>query len=299
VPTGSKSNLLPEVGERDVNGRKLRPQCEECQAAGKERVPHGKFHSAKALAAESARIASAHRDAHATAGARGSGGSPAGLVIDERAAAVAKRQAEAHLAAAQRAQEVEEAVNAPVPFEAELRLDQEQLAKRQRPRRGYALDTEEGWWREADIVEAVGTGHFTAKFDNHQPPSESGISPQRIVADGDKLFVTWEDAADYMEVRISFALSPFLAVACRGCSFVPDAVSSCAPQESIIEATVDVRDQVVLHLVNPSPQADAWEGESFILNLNHTRRSRWSAQPTAWAHSVPALKARLDAMASE
>ena len=75
--------------------------------------------------------------------------------------------------------------------------------------------------------------------------------------------------------------------------------SSTCLQENIVEVEVDVRDGVVLHMVNPNPPVDTWRSDSLVLNLNHQRRSVFSTQPTAWGHSTTALMERLDAMAVE
>ena len=208
---------MPDNGERcPCTGRKLRPQCEECK--DEDRVAYGRNVQAVVAQSESARNASAHRDAHAAAGnatADAASDAQASGMPSAQAMAAAQARAQAHLAAARRAEQVRAAVNAPVPLQRELQLDQAELAKRRKPRRGYALDPSAGWWYEGDITEAVGTGSFKAKYDSHDPSSESGIPPERIVKDGDKLFVTWDRAVDYMEVR-TFSLHSFL------CSFAPN-----------------------------------------------------------------------------
>ena len=66
-----------------------------------------------------------------------------------------------------------------VPMQAEIVEGQEQLAKRQRPRRGYCLDVERGAWYEGNVYEQVGTSNFKMQYDGPYQ-NELNIPPHRL-----------------------------------------------------------------------------------------------------------------------
>ena len=121
-------------------------------------------------------------------------------MIDPRAAAAAKAAADAHLVANRRAAERESAEAAPVPMEEDLAADRAELAKRQRKRRGYCLDLAQSQWYEGDVEMTPGAGTFVMKYDDY--PVERGVPAERIVADGDNVFVTWEEPSQVEDVRL-------------------------------------------------------------------------------------------------
>jgi hypothetical protein len=231
-------------------------------------VPYGRARSATAAAARSAAIGSAHVGAHASASAR-----PVedDVVIDAAAAVAAKKMAEAHVAAQARAEVDASSLNRPVPMQTEIEEGQEQLAKRQRPRRGYCLDVERGAWYEGNVYEQVGSGNFKMQYDGPYQ-TELNIPPHRLVADTDSLHVTWESPED------------------------PDA-------ELVFKCEVSIRDfngeKDVVFLVNPHPtwEVDEATGDAleYTLMLN-PRTARQRENQPQWAHSREALIEKLAAL---
>ena len=181
--------MMPNLGEREgATGKKLRPQCESCK---QDRVPFGKAVNATAIAQRKARIGSRHVAAHASASAQSM---DEDVVIDHAAAAAAKKAAEVHAAAAAKAQADEAALGAAVPMQAQIQDGQEQLAKRQKPRRGYCLDVGVGGWYEGNVSEEVGVGTYKMNHDHYEAAAH--VPRHRIVADEDILFITYEEVAD-------------------------------------------------------------------------------------------------------
>ena len=115
----------------------------------------------------------------------------------------------------------------------------------------------------------AGSETSTVKFDRYD--TETGVDSDRIVADCDKIFVTWEEPAD------------------------PN-------MDLIYEATVDVRSigetKDVVMLTRPKPDWELAENgidqEEYVLNLNNAEGDN---QPTAWAHTRDALEGKLAALA--
>ena len=104
------------------------------------------------------------------------------------------------MAANRRVAERESAEATPVPMEEGLVADRAELAKRQRKRRGYCLDLAQSQWYEGDVEMTPGAGTFVMKYDDY--PVERGVPVERIVADGDKVFVTWEEPSQVEDVRL-------------------------------------------------------------------------------------------------
>lgn len=162
--------------------------------------------------------------------------------------------------------------NAMVPMQVEIEEGQRELAKRLKPRRGYCLDTENGGWYEGNVSEKVGTGKYKMNHDNyatvHQVPAD------HIVADGDVLFITYEEAADPD----------------------PDLIFQCE-----VSLRDDGTEKDVVCLVNPQPQ---WEVDElgvvkeYTLLLNPRTQRQREAQPH-FAHSREALDEKLAAVAAE
>jgi len=192
-------------------------------------------------------------------------------VIDEAAAANAKKAAEAHAAAAARAAEQDAALGARVPMHTEIEAGQEQLAKRLRPRRGYCLDVANGGWYEGNVSEEVGVGTFKMNHDNYAAVEH--VPAHQIVADGDILFVTYDEVEDVD----------------------PERIFRC-------EVSIrDVRQKDVIFIINPEPEwerDDAGELEEFIVNLNARTPQQREGQPSAWAHSRTALEEKCAALAA-
>jgi hypothetical protein len=134
VHCGSGDDMMPDKGERrEDTGQKLRPQCHAC--GDKEQVPHGRKHQAIAAASDAAIAATGHRSMHASAAAAAREGG--GVSILPAAALEAQRRAAQHLAASERAAAEIVAANTPLVLEEQIADGQEELAKRQRTRRGY------------------------------------------------------------------------------------------------------------------------------------------------------------------
>ena len=259
--------MMPNLGEREgATGKKLRPQCESCK---QDRVPFGKAVNATAIAQRKARIGSRHVAAHASASAQSM---DEDVVIDHAAAAAAKKAAEVHAAAAAKAQADEAALGAAVPMQVQIQDGQEQLAKRQKPRRGYCLDVGVGGWYEGNVSEEVGVGTYKMNHDHYEAAAH--VPRHRIVADEDILFITYEEVAD------------------------PD-------PEQIFRCEVSIRDvggeKDAVCLVNPDPE---WERDEdgkvveYYITLNARTQQQRESNPH-WAHTHAALLEKLAALAAE
>ena len=232
-------------------------------------MPFGQAINATAIAQRQARIGSRHAAAHTSASAHGAG---AGIVIDEAAAAAAKKAAEVHAAAAAKAQADEAALGAVVPMQTEIEAGQEQLAKRLKPRRGYCLDVQVGGWYEGNVSEEVGVGTYKMNHDHYEAVQH--VQRHRIVADGDTLFVTYEEVAD------------------------PD-------PNQIFRCEVSIRDidgeKDAVCLINPEPEwerGDDGELREYYIVLNARTQAQHKSNPH-WAHTRPALHEKLAALAAE
>eukprot|EP01044_Picomonas_judraskeda_P001529 COSAG03_NODE_92_length_13295_cov_193.147014_12_plen_691_part_00 len=272
VNCGTGENLIANGGECDgATGRKLRPQYNECSVEGKPRVPHGRARSVTVSASRRAAVSSVHVDAHASAGARVA---PSDVIINSAAALAARKAAEAHIAAQARAVAEATSLSTPAPMQMEIEEGQEQMAKRQRPRRGYVLDTESGQWYNGNVAEQVGAGTFRMQYDGPYA-TETNIVAHRLVADGDTLHVTWLEPAE--------AADPD-----------PDLIYICE-----VSIRNFGREKDVVFLVNPQPtwELDEDTGKAFeyTVNLNPSTAAQRAEQPH-YSHTRAALEEKLAAL---
>jgi hypothetical protein len=114
---------------------------------------------------------------------------------------------------------------------------------------------------------------WSGSLRTHQNSASWHVPAHQIVADGDILFVTYDEVEDVD----------------------PERIFRC-------EVSIrDVRQKDVIFIINPEPEwerDDAGELEEFIVNLNARTPQQREGQPSAWAHPRTALEEKCAALAA-